>query len=88
MSLRPSSPSFSLVLYLFLLKHKLKLRCMKLVYHPVYLAHYVLNITSYLHYSIPVVARGDLKQGKEGHAKVLKGSVTTHTLTGVVCIAN
>ncbi len=47
-----------------------------------------MNVTLYLHYTIPVVARGDLKQSKEGHAKVLKGSVTTHTLTGVVFIAN
>lgn len=47
-----------------------------------------LNVTLYLHDAIPVVARGDLKQGKEGHAKVLKGSVTTHSLTWVVCIAN
>lgn len=47
-----------------------------------------LNATLYLHDAIPVVARGDLKQGKEGHAKVLKGSVTTHSLTWVVCIAN
>lgn len=42
----------------------------------------------YLHDAIPVVARGDLKQGKEGHAKVFKGSVTTHTFTWIVFIAN
>lgn len=45
-------------------------------------------LTSYLHDAIPVVARGDLKQGQEGHAKVLKGSVTTHTLTWVVFITD
>lgn len=43
---------------------------------------------AYLHDAIPVVARGDLKQGEEGHAEVLEGGVTTHTLAGVVCIAN
>lgn len=42
----------------------------------------------YLHDAIPVVARGDLKQGKEGHAEVFEGGVTTHTLTRVVCVAN
>lgn len=52
------------------------------------IASLFLNSTLYLHNAVPVVARGDLKQGKEGHAKVLKCSVTTHTLTWVVCIAN
>jgi len=47
-----------------------------------------MNISLYLHDAIPVVARGDLKQGKESHTKVLKGSVTTHTFTWVVFIAN
>lgn len=42
----------------------------------------------YLHDAIPVVARGDLKQGQEGHAKVFKGSMTTHTFTWIVFIAN
>lgn len=48
---------------------------------------YTANESLYLHDAIPVVARGDLKQGKESHAKVLKSSVTTHTLTWVVRIA-
>lgn len=43
---------------------------------------------AYLHDAVPVVARGDLEQGEEGHAKVLKGSVTTHALARIVCIAN
>lgn len=43
---------------------------------------------AYLHDAIPVVARRDLKQSKEGHAKVFKGSVSTHTFTRIVCIAN
>lgn len=43
---------------------------------------------AYLHDAIPVVARRDLKQSKEGHAKVFKGSVTTHTFTWIVFIAN
>lgn len=47
---------------------------------------YTVNTSSYLHDAIPVVARGDLKQGKESHAKVLKSSVTTHTLAWVVRI--
>lgn len=41
-----------------------------------------------LHDAVPVVARGDLKQGEEGHAEVLEGGVTTHTLAWVVCVAN
>lgn len=43
---------------------------------------------AYLHNAVPVVARGDLKQGEEGHAEVLEGGVTTHTLAWVVCVAN
>lgn len=43
---------------------------------------------AYLHDAVPVVARGDLKQGEEGHAEVLEGGVTTHTLAWVVCVAN
>lgn len=41
-----------------------------------------------LHDAVPIVARRDLEQGEEGHAKVLEGSVTTHALARVVCIAN
>lgn len=43
---------------------------------------------AYLHNAVPVVARRDLEQGEEGHAKVLKCGVTTHALARVVCIAN
>lgn len=46
------------------------------------------SAAAYLHDAVPVVARGDLEQGEEGHAEVLKGGVTTHTLAWVVCIAN
>lgn len=43
---------------------------------------------AYLHDAVPVIARGDLEQGEEGHAEVLEGGVTTHTLAWVVCVAN
>ena len=47
-----------------------------------------LGVGAYLHDAVPVVPGGDLEQGEERHAEVLKGGVTTHPLTRVVLIAH
>lgn len=44
-------------------------------------------VCSYFHNPIPVVSSGHSKQCEEGHPKILKGCVTTQTLTWVVVIA-
>lgn len=42
---------------------------------------------SYFHDSVPVVSGGHPEQGEEGHPEILKGRVTTQTLTRVDVIA-
>jgi len=47
-----------------------------------------LFVLLYLHYAVPVITSGDLKEGEERHAEVLKGGVTTHAFTWVVLVAH